>query len=484
MDYTTFLESKRKQVIESGFEVDSLNQNLFDFQEFIVKRALKAGKYAVFADTGLGKTIMQLSWANQVTLHTNKPVLILAPLAVSGQTIEEGKKFGIEVQRLKSDVFGSGIFITNYEQLDNVNCDQFSGVVLDESSILKNYTGKYKNQIINVFSHTPYKLACTATPSPNDINEIGNHSEFLGILDAQDMRSRWFVRDDGMNNYRLKHHAKKEFYKWVGSWCTMITNPANLGFNETGKKFNLGKLNYIEHGIETSKQDNGKLFNDATVNATNFNAELRRSMKQRLELAAGIANESNESFIVWINQNEEEKILKKLIPDCVTVNGSEKPEAKEKKLLGFAKGGFRVLVTKKKIAQFGLNFQNCNNQIFASLDFSFEGLYQAIRRSYRFGQKKTVNIHLITLDTMQNVIESIRRKEGQFKELQTELRTGINKEYGLVMDYKREEVKTDEYHLIKGDSVEEINTFKDNSLDFSIFSPPFSMLFTYSNSYR
>ena len=221
-DYIAFLESKQKAVILSGFDIDesNLNKNLFDFQKFIVKRALKAGKYAIFADCGLGKTLMQLEWARQVTIKTNYPVLILCPLAVSGQTINEGTKFGIKVERLKSDVFGSGIYITNYEQLDNINTEQFAGIVLDESSILKNFTGSTKRKIITSFIGTKYKLACTATPSPNDLNEIGNHSEFLDVMDAPDMRMRWFVRDEEMNNYRLKGHAESDFFGWIGSWAS------------------------------------------------------------------------------------------------------------------------------------------------------------------------------------------------------------------------------------------------------------------------
>src|SRR6185436_12348395 len=211
-EYEKFLESKKKSIILSGFDIEEseLNPNLFDFQKFIVKRALRAGRYALFCECGTGKTIMQLSWADAIVKRTGKPVLILCPLAVSGQTINEGLKFGIEVQRLRSDVFGPGIFITNYEQLENVDVSGFIGIVLDESSILKNFTGVYKNLIIDKFRSTPYKLPCTATPSPNDLNEIGNHSEFLNVLDAQDMRSKWFVRDEGMNNYRLKGHAKTD----------------------------------------------------------------------------------------------------------------------------------------------------------------------------------------------------------------------------------------------------------------------------------
>jgi DNA modification methylase len=473
MNYTEFLQTKKKSFLESGFEINEseLNINLFDFQKYIVKRALKCGRFAIFADCGLGKTLMQLSWAEQVVKKTNKSVLILAPLAVKAQTIQEALKFKIDLK---------GIEINNYEQLDNIDTDKYIGIILDESSILKNFTGKYKKLIIDRFDKTPYKLACTATPSPNDLNEIGNHSEFLNVLDAQDMRAKWFVRDEGMNNYRLKGHAKKDFYGWISNWAVMLTNPSDLGFD--GSKYILPKLQYHEKMIETKSRNNGKLFNEGSINATDFNKELKLTLIERFDEVANIVNNSKESFIIWVNQNEEEKKALQLIPDAIAVNGSEKPEIKESKLLGFAKGEFRVLITKKKIAQFGMNFQNCHNQIFASLDFSFEGLYQAIRRSYRFGQKNNVNIYLITTDTMENVMKSIEKKQNQFLEMQQEMNKYINGDsFGLLNSYEYKEAKTKDYWLMKGDSCQEIKRIPDNSVDLIIFSPPFSSLFTYSN---
>ena len=473
MNYTEFLETKKVKVKKSGFDIleNKLNSNLFDFQKHIVVRALKLGKFAIFADCGLGKTLMQLEWSYQVTQKTNGKVLILAPLAVKAQTIQEAKKFGVNM---------ANIDVTNYEQLNNVDVTQYEGVVLDESSILKNFTGKYKKLIIEKFNQTPYKLACTATPSPNDLNEIGNHSEFLNYLDAQDMRAKWFVRDEGMNNYRLKGHAKNDFYGWISSWAIMLTNPSDLGFD--GKNYHLPKLNYLEREVKTKKRNNGKLFNEGSVSATEFNKELRLTTVARFEKVADIVNNSNEAFIIWVNQNAEEKKALELIPDAISVNGSEKPEDKEKKLLGFANGEYRVLVTKKKIAQFGMNFQNCNNQVFASLDFSFEGLYQAIRRSYRFGQKKDVNIYIITTDTMENVVKSISKKQTQFLEMQSEMNKFINgNSFGLLNSYDFDEIKTNNYWLMKGDSCQEIKRIPDNSVDLIVFSPPFSSLFTYSN---
>lgn len=482
-DYELFLKSKQKTHINSGFDIEQseLNKNLFDFQKFIVQRALKAGKYAIFADCGLGKTLMQLEWANQVNKKTGKPVLILAPLAVSGQTIKEGVKFGIEVIKYNGSL--APIQISNYEQLDNIDCPIFGGIVLDESSILKNFTGVYKNLIIKKFCHTQYKLACTATPAPNDLNEIGNHSEFLDIMDANDMRMRWFIRDEGMNNYRLKGHCEDDFYGWISSWATVLRSPNDIGFD--GQDFILPELNYFEKVIVTEKKENGLLFNDSSVNATEFNRELKITLLPRMEMAAEIINKSNEQFIVWVNQNGEEEKAIELIKDAKAVRGSETSDNKEKKLLGFANGDFRVLCTKKKIAQFGMNFQNCNNQVFATLDFSFEGLYQAIRRSYRFGQKKQVNIYIITTDTMTNVLNSIQFKQKEFNKMMEQITRQVNGvKYGLKSDYLRREDSSDYHKILCGDSAELIKEIADNSIDLSVFSPPFSTLFTYSDSIR
>ena len=476
MTYEQFIESKIKAVRVSGFDVEDsqLNKHLFDFQRFIVKRALKCGKYAIFADCGLGKTLMQLSWAEAVCRHTQGKVLILAPLAVRAQTIAEGERFGIDM---------SGITVTNYEQIENIDCNQFAGIVLDESSILKNFTGVYKRLIIERFAGTPYKLACTATPAPNDLNEIGNHSEFLDVMDSSDMRMRWFVRDEEMNNYRLKGHAEADFYGWIASWASVLRTPADIGFKADG--YSLPPLNYHEKQIETQTRSNGKLFNDASVNATDFNKELRLTLIPRIDIVADIVNASDEQFIIWVNQNEEEERVCALIPDAVAVRGSDSQDKKEERLIGFGKGKYRVIVTKKKIAQFGLNWQNCRNQIFAALDFSFEGLYQAIRRSYRFGQQNEVNIYLVTTDTMQNVTASISHKQQQFNKMMEQITKNVNaKEYGLKSDYVKREVLTDQYYLMNGDSCEIIKDVQSDSIDLSVFSPPFSTLFTYSDNIR
>jgi len=476
MNYEDFLKTKQRSIFQSGFEANELNTNLFLFQEFIVKRALKAGKYAIFADCGLGKTLMQLTWAEQVSKHTNKSVLILAPLAVVGQTKQEGIKFGINM---------SNIHVYNYEQLDNIECSIYSGVVLDESSILKNFEGQTKKQIIDSFKDTPYKLACTATPSPNDPMELGNHSEFLDVMSRNEMLAMYFVHDGGETaKWRLKGHATKLFYQFVGTWAIMLNKPQDIGFSMDG--YNLPSLNLLEKQIVTNSRDNGQLFNDAIISATNFNQELRLTKIERLDEVVSIINSKpTENFIIWIKQNEEGELLKKLIPEAVEVKGSDSNEWKESKLLGFANNEFRILITKTKIASFGMNYQNCRNQIFASLDFSFEGLYQAIRRSYRFGQKEEVNIYLITTDTMANVKQSIDTKQKQFEIMQDEMSKAINANLNNNIlssaVYDTETVENENYLIKRGDCVQLIKDVQSESVGFSIFSPPFAELYTYSS---
>lgn len=326
MGYLKFLETKQKSHVLSGFDVsvNDLNSRLFDFQKFIVKRALKAGKYAIFADCGLGKTLMQLEWSNQVCKETNGKVLVLAPLAVVGQTIQEGLKFGIDM---------SNIDVENYEQLDNIDCSIYSGIVLDESSILKNFEGATKKLIIDNFAKTPYKLACTATPSPNDPMELGNHSEFLDVMGRNEMLAMYFVHDGGETaKWRLKGHATKLFYQFIGSWAIMLNKPSDIGFEMVG--YDLPRLNLFENCIKTPKRDNGNLFNDAIISATNFNSELRLTKIERLDEVLKLVNEKpEENFIIWIKQNEEGEILKKLLPEAIEVKGSDSNEWKKDKLL-------------------------------------------------------------------------------------------------------------------------------------------------------
>jgi hypothetical protein len=415
IQYQEFLKSKVKQSGGRGFKPKEINSMLFPFQKHIVDQALAKGRFGVFADCGLGKTPMQLEWANQVADYVRQPVLIVCPLAVGAQTIREAGKFGYgtNISRFGTD---NAMEVINYENLDKVDFGKYAGVVLDESSILKNYEGAYRNLIIEGFHKTPYKLACTATPAPNDPMELGNHSEFLGAMSRQEMLSMYYVHDGGETaKWRIKGHAEEKYYAWVRSWATMLTRPSDIGFSDEG--YILPALNYIEREIKTENKGLS-LFNDIAVSATEFNAELRRTKADRMNSVASIVNGSDENFVIWIKQNEEGDLLKKLIPEAIEVRGSDSQEYKEETLLGFADNQFRVLITKASIASYGLNYQNCHNTVFASLDFSFEKLYQGIRRFLRFGQQHEVNAYLITTDTMRNVSESIKLKQEQFERMQ------------------------------------------------------------------
>ena len=477
MNYADFIQSKKRNLRDVGFQATELNKSLFAFQRDIVNKALKRGKYAIFADCGLGKTFMQLEWASQVAEHENMPVLLLCPLAVGAQTIREAERFGIDAQK-----FPNGkVQVLNYDQIEHVDSSKFAGVVLDESSILKNMQGKMRNAIIDKFKDTGYKLACTATPSPNDPVELGNHSEFLDVMKMTEMSAMYFVHDGGdTNKWRLKKHSVEHFYQWVGTWASVLRKPSDIGHEDEG--YDLPDLNFYETTIETDQRNNGMLFNEVAVSATNFNQELRLTKLDRIEEAVNIVNQSDQPFIIWIRQNEEGELLRKLLPDAVEVKGSDKTEDKEQAFMDFVNGKFRILITKPKIAQFGLNFQHCQNQVFAALDFSFEGLYQAIRRSYRFGQKNEVNIYIITTDTMQNVIETIKRKQDQFEEMNEAMTTVINgQQEQEETNYNIEDDGCEWYDIRNGDSVQLIQQLDDESVGFSVFSPPFADLYTYSS---
>lgn len=487
--YLEFLETKRKSSIESGFSVseEDLNDGLFPFQKYCVKKALSVGRFALFEDCGLGKTFQQLEWSQKVVEHTGKSVLILAPLGVIPQTINEGLKFGYKVTEYDENKIESsevGIYITNYDNMEHVQSRFFSGVVLDESSILKNFDGKRKQQIIDEFNCTPYKLACTATPSPNDTMELCNHAEFLNVMTRNEMLAMYFVHDGGQtSSWRLKGHAKQLFWDFVSTWAVMLTSPSDIGFDGSG--YVLPKLNIIEEYVETKKRDNGMLFNESAVNATSFHKELRETTDERMQKVAEIVNGSDDSFIVWIGHDEEGRVLRSLIPDSVEVKGSDSIKYKREKLIGFGNGDFRVLITKLKIAQFGLNYQNCHNQVFASLDFSFESTYQGIRRSYRFGQKNEVNVHLVVTDTMANVKDSFESKQKMFVDMQKSMSEATKRNVNKSIKLRRVEAENDyrsEYADVKlGDCVQLIKGVEDDSVGFSIFSPPFAELYTYSD---
>ena len=476
MNYTEFLESKKKSFISSGFEINEneLNNNLFDFQKYIVKIALSKGRFAIFADCGLGKTLMQLSWANAVYNHTNLKVLILAPLAVVEQTKDEAKKFNIDLNSFD---------ITNYDQLKNIDTSIYSGVVLDESSILKGKDGKLSSMIINTFKNTPYKLACTATPSPNDHMELGQHSEFLGAMSYLEMLAMFFVHDGGeTSKWRLRKHAKDTFWKYVCSWSIALDNPKTLGFNHKG--YELPEIEYIEHIIKV-ENNTQSLFVDVAISATDLHKDLNRSFDLRLNKTIEIANSLNKQCIVWGLKNSETDEISKKLDNCINVQGSDSPEYKAKHLNGFAKNEFKTLITKTSIASFGMNYQQCDTMIFMSYDFKFEQFYQAVRRCYRFGQKNKVTVHILIPESQSNVRQTILDKQNRHKEMITEM-----SKYSAEANYKsnkskvminNKEIKTNEYHIINGDCVQETKKLNDNCADLVVFSPPFAELYVYSD---
>lgn len=488
MEYKEFLKTKHKKIIESGFDIDEnqLNPILFDFQKFTIKRALKAGKYAIFADTGLGKTLMQLEIAKHITLKTGKKVLILAPLAVNKQTIEEGQKFNIKVSKYGTDC---SIEIANYEQIDNIN-DKYGCIILDESSILKNETGKYRNKLIEKFKNIPYKFCFSATPSPNDPMELGNHAEFLDVMSYNEMLAMYFVHDGGeTNKWRLKGHAINRFYEFVSTWAIMYSHPRDIGFEQDG--FDLPELKIIERQVKTETPA-GMLFGGLAVNATDYNRSLRDTQQLRINETIKEVNtigHNNGQIIIWTKQNQEAKDiyfqLDQMGYSCRNVQGSDSTEKKEHDLLGFAHDEYQVLISKQSIAGMGLNYQNCHYQIFNSIDFSFEQTYQAMRRSWRFGQKNPVTCLMISTDRMINVIKIQQDKHLAFKTMQKAMTKAVNKNINkqitdLNMD--SEDIKTENYWLMQGDCVEKSKIIPDKKAGLICFSPPFSELYTYSSN--
>ncbi|MCR5652213.1 MAG: helicase [Ruminococcus sp.] len=428
MNYTDFLKNKQVRTMPTGFKVsaDTLSKKAFDWQRHCTSWALERGKAALFEDCGLGKTLQQLMWADEVNKAIDKPVLILSPLAVAPQTRAEGVKFSIDVNICENQAdVQSGINITNYEKLDKFDTSTFGAVVLDESSILKSYMGKTKREIIKRFENTPYKLACTATPAPNDLMELLNHAEFLGIMRSNEALSIWFIADQSQSGkYRLKKHAEKDFWQWVSSWAVCISKPSDIGFSDEG--YILPDLN--ENDVIVSSSTAETAFTDIArqvdTSATGYHKERRRTLKQRCEKTAELVNNNNQ-FVVWCGMNDEADELKQIIPDSVEIRGNDKAERKEHAAMSFVKGDIRVLISKPSIFGYGLNFQNCYNSVFCGMDYSFENYYQAVRRFYRFGQKNEVNIYRVLGDTEKNILDTINRKASMKAQMQSSMADAV-----------------------------------------------------------
>lgn len=442
-DYRDFIESKRVTFQGRGLDhIPDLSPAMFPHQRHAVEFALRRGRAALFLDTGLGKSLCALDWGRIVVEHTSKPVLMLAPLAVAQQHAREGERFGIDVQVVRSEeeIGAKRVYVTNYDRLDKFDPARFGGVILDESSIIKSFNGKTTKRLIEAFASTPFRLACTATPAPNDHTELGTHAEFLGAMRREEMLPIWFINDTmDTGTWRIKGHARESFWSWVASWARCVSRPSDLGFDDAG--YNLPLLDIVHHEVKADRMTDAgeekggqqRLFRIPDTSATSIHHEKRLTIADRaVRVAELIAAEPAEPWIVWVDTDYEADAVMALLPDAVEVRGSQSTEEKERKLVSFSEGRTRIIVTKPKIAGFGLNWQHCARQCFAGISFSYEAFYQAIRRSWRFGQARPVNIHVVCADTERAIWAVVERKAGDHdlmkREMVAAMRRSMNAE--------------------------------------------------------
>ena len=428
-EYREFIASRAVAAQRSGFVPVTMPDAAKEHQRAVIRFALERGKSAAFLDTGLGKSFIELEFARQAAEETGKPSLILTPLAVAGQMVREGEKFGIDARKIReqSEV-GAGVMVANYERLPKLDPDAFGAIVLDESSILKSLGGKTTTALCEAFRGHRFKLAATATPSPNDHMELGQHSDFLGEMRGPEMLSRWFINDTSTasQDWRLKGHAVDDFWRWVASWSRCATMPSDLGGDDTG--YTLPDIIREVHVVEADRMtdaNEGDLFRIPEMSATSFHKEKRLTLRQRCERSAELANAHDKPVTVWCETNDESAALVKLIPDAIEVHGSQTPEEKERRLLGFADGDYRVMVTKPKLAGFGVNWQHCAHAVFASISFSYEQHYQAVRRSHRFGQSQQVVNDIVISDTEASILEVINVKSAKHDEMKRRMASAM-----------------------------------------------------------
>jgi hypothetical protein len=415
--YRAFVESKEHRASETGFAPEWMPDALFDFQRALVEWAQRKGRAAIFADCGLGKTPMQLTWAQNVVRRENRPVLVIAPLAVSAQTIREGAKFGIEVRRAGHADTCACVYVTNYERLHQVDVTAYAGVVCDESSILKAFDGETRRAVTTFLRKVPYRLLCTATAAPNDYVELGTSSEALGYLGFMDMLARFFQNNrnnsatnrvnDSAAQWRFRGHAERPFWRWVCSWARCLRRPSDLGFDDS--RFALPELVEREHVVAASKLREGMLFAMPAVGLQEEREERRRTLRERCETAARLVADTGQPAVCWAHLNDEADLIERLVPDAVQVSGRDSDEEKEAKFEAFASGAARVLVTKPVIGAWGLNWQHCAHMVtFAS--HSFEQHYQSVRRFWRFGQERPVVVDHVISDGEGRVLKNLQRK--------------------------------------------------------------------------
>lgn len=436
--YDQFLKKKAQYASGDGFEPLWIPDFLFDFQSYLLDWSLRQGRSAVFADCGLGKTPLQLCWADNVVRKTNKPVLVLTPLAVSQQTINEADKFGIQAERSRHGKHdGSGIVVTNYEQLKHFDYADFSGMVCDESSILKSFNGATKAAITEFMRCLPYRFLCTATAAPNDYFELGTSSEALGELGFRDMITAFFKQETskdhlgwGRTKYRFKGHAENPFWRWVCSWARACRKPSDLGFDDAD--FVLPPMIETEHVVKSTAPRDGMLFSVPARNMQEEREERRNTIVERCEKAAELVAHDKHA-VVWCHLNDEGDMLEKIIPDAMQVKGSQFDEQKEERLQAFSNGELRVLIIKPKIGAFGLNWQHCHHVVtFAT--HSYEQHYQLTRRCWRFGQKHQVDVDIISTEGEQGIMKNLQRKTQQADRMFTSLVKHMNDSLRITSD--------------------------------------------------
>lgn len=531
--YREFLQKKIINAGNAGFDISTveINSILFPFQIDIVRWAVKKGKAAIFSECGTGKTFMQLEWARIISQHTKGKIIITCPLAVANQTIKEGAKLGVVVKycRHQSEVGDSNVIVTNYDMLKEFNANKFVGVVLDESSCLKYYTGVVKRFIIESFQDTRFKLACTATPAPNDHLELGNHAEFLNVMKSNEMISRWFINNSmRAGDYKVKSHAEDDFWRWVTSWAVCVSKPSDLGEQYDDSLFNLPPLEIINHRVgvdHTRAHKRGELFLSQSQNATGMWGEKRATAKDRANKAAEIVNlaeHTKDPWVIWCDTDYEADLLKSFFPDAVEVRGSHSRQYKENAVRWFlgelckcqlmtenlkqkrkmilassnvlpctcGHGPHRkILISKVEIFGWGLNFQHCYQQLFVGINFSFEKSYQALRRSWRFRQSNPVQAHMIYTESEGNIMDTLKRKQEAHGNMQEKMNKAMRK-HGLIYKSERMGLENIEENIFEGngwvlhqgDSVEVVKRIPDDSVHFTVFSPPFKDLYIYSSS--
>jgi len=491
--YEQFLEAKRIGFHPVGFDIDrdDINPFLFPFQRDIVRWATRRGRAAIFANTGLGKTLMQLEWARIIAEHAKENVLILAPLAVSQQTVAEGARIGLAVTICRdADDVRPGINITNYERLHLFDPKEFGAIVLDESSAIKGFNSKVRHQINEFAASIPYRLACTATPAPNDLIEITNHAEFLDVMSGKEIIALFFTQDGNTtHNWRLKGHAREDFWRWMATWALAVRSPADLGYDDGD--FALPPLTIHQETVAAASLVPGTLIPMEALSLQERQAARRESVAERVARAAAMINASDESWVVWCDLNAESESLARAIPDAIEVKGSDSIEHKERALAGFANGTYRVIVSKPSIAGFGLNWQHCHRMVFVGLSDSFEQFYQAVRRCWRFGQRSPVDVHVITAEREGAVVRNIERKERDAADMMAQVVRHVSVEQDVSgamhdeMTYREDVATGDGWTLHLGDSVQvtaDPACIADDSVGLIVTSPPFPGMYAYTNS--